>query len=579
MAEIYLASAFGPEGFEKQVVIKRIRPLFASDPLFVEMFVAEARLASKLNHANIVQIFDFDRHDDTFYLAMEYVRGHTLADAAQRARELSVSIHPLLAAQIGAEVARALGFAHRLAEGSEPLHIVHRDVTPHNVLVAYEGAVKLTDFGIAKSGARASTVGALKGKFAYMSPEQSRGEPVDARTDVFALGITLWELLTSSRLFGAESDVAVLRAVQQREVVPPQQLNPLVDDVLGGIVTRALERAPEARYQSALELERALSRYIVGTARAPEETDVGLWMRELFPLEATRAEPTVPSPGRSGGQASTSRLPTNPSLPAAVEAPPADAAPPTYDPTVALPGAVPASPPVSHLTPVVPDEGTTRDLPGGRAWRTVAGISALALVLLAGFFALRPFLGPGLPRRAEPTSAEVKPSTAPVVPPTRPTELAAATASGTETSVRPTPRPAEPAAATTSGTETSVAPTPSPPTVAPARATISAPATPATPKSASPSRRGVAAPPTSVQRPSPRQVTAAPGPPGKLVLTVSPWGEVFIDGRSLGEQVGRKEHDLPAGEHTLEVQGPSSWGPKAITIQPGQRTAQAVLLH
>src|SRR5262249_48024015 len=132
-----------------------------------------------------------------------------------------------------------------------------------------------------KSGARASIAGTLKGKFAYMSPEQSRGDPVDHRTDIFALGITLWELLTASRLFNADSDIGVLRAVQEREIVPPQQLNPLVDEALGSIVQRALHRAREERFQTAAELERALARYVVSHSESPDLADVGLWMREL----------------------------------------------------------------------------------------------------------------------------------------------------------------------------------------------------------------------------------------------------------------------------------------------------------
>ncbi len=289
MAEIFLASSFGPEGFEKQVVIKRIRPTFADDASFVEMFVSEARLVSKLNHANIVQIFDFDRHDDTFYIAMEYVRGKSLAQAHQRARELGVPLAPALAAQIVVEVARGLGFAHRLTDHGQPLGLVHRDVTPQNILLSYEGAVKLTDFGIAKAGTRASTVGMLKGKFAYMSPEQSRGQPVDARTDIFALGITLWELLSAARLFDADSDVAVLHAVQERTVRSPSELNPAVGADLSGIVMHCLEREKGARFQTAQELERALSRYL---ATAAEETDVGAWIAGAVPSSRPPARRT-----------------------------------------------------------------------------------------------------------------------------------------------------------------------------------------------------------------------------------------------------------------------------------------------
>ena len=201
MAEIYLAAALGPEGFEKDVVIKRVRSGLAGDPEFVRMFIAEARVASRLNHANLVHIFDFDKHQDTYYLAMEYVRGHSLWELRRRCQERGVPVPPTLAAQIGMELARGLAYAHRLTEGGKPLGLVHRDVTPHNVLLSFDGAVKLTDFGIAKAGGRSTASGVLKGKFAYMSPEQARGDAVDARTDVFALGVTLWELLTGSRLF------------------------------------------------------------------------------------------------------------------------------------------------------------------------------------------------------------------------------------------------------------------------------------------------------------------------------------------------------------------------------------------
>ena len=166
MAEIYLAAALGPEGFEKDVVIKRVRPALAGDPEFVKMFITEARVASRLDHANLVQIFDFDKHEDTYYLAMEYVRGHSLWELRRRCQERAVAIPPTLVAQIGMEVARGLAYAHRLTENGQSLGLVHRDVTPHNVLLSFDGAVKLTDFGIAKAEGRATTSGMLKGKFA-----------------------------------------------------------------------------------------------------------------------------------------------------------------------------------------------------------------------------------------------------------------------------------------------------------------------------------------------------------------------------------------------------------------------------
>ncbi len=283
MAELYLCSSCGPGGFEKEVVIKRIRPFLSSDPEFVRMFVAEARLASRLNHANLVQIFDFDKHQNTYYLAMEYVRGQSLSDVRKRSKELMIAMRPTLVAHIGAEVARGLHCAHQLAENGRPLGLVHRDVTPHNVLLSFDGAVKLTDFGIAKANNMATCPGTLKGKFGYMSPEQSRGEAVDARTDVFALGIVLWEMLTGGKLFEADSDAGMIRAVQESAIASPARLNPTVPPDLDAAVMRALERDPKQRHQAAQELERALAECVLRHARTLDDTDVAAFLRALFP--------------------------------------------------------------------------------------------------------------------------------------------------------------------------------------------------------------------------------------------------------------------------------------------------------
>lgn len=283
MAELYLCSSRGPGGFEKDVVIKRIRPFLSSDPEFVRMFIAEARLASRLNHANLVQIFDFDKHQDTYYLAMEYVSGRSLADVRKRSKELMIAMRPTLVAHIGAEVARGLHCAHQLAENGKPLGLVHRDVTPHNVLLSFDGAVKLTDFGIAKADNTATSPGRLKGKFGYMSPEQSRGEWVDARTDVFALGIVLWEMLAGGRLFEADSDAAMIRAVQESSIASPARLNSAVPPDLDAAVMRALQRDRQLRFQSAQELERALAQCVLRHARTLEDTDLAGFLRALYP--------------------------------------------------------------------------------------------------------------------------------------------------------------------------------------------------------------------------------------------------------------------------------------------------------
>ncbi|MFZ5443961.1 MAG: serine/threonine protein kinase [Myxococcota bacterium] len=285
MAEIFLASAVGPEGFAKDVVIKVVKSFLANDTQFVQMFIAEARLASKLNHANVVQIFDFGKHGDSYYLAMEYVRGASLWDLRKRCRELKVPFPPTLAAEIGAQVARGLQYAHSLSEGGQKIGVVHRDVTPHNVLLSFDGAVKLTDFGIAKAQTTHTAPGMLKGKFAYMSPEQARGDQVDARTDIFALGIVMWELLTGGRLFDGDSDLAVLRAVQESLIPPPARMNPDVPQELSDVVMKALARPVAERFQSAFEFDRALATFALRSAKSVEDTSVAMFLQQIFKEE------------------------------------------------------------------------------------------------------------------------------------------------------------------------------------------------------------------------------------------------------------------------------------------------------
>jgi len=303
MAEIYLARAVGPEGFSKEVVIKVVRSFLATDQQFVQMFIAEARLASRLNHANVVQIFDFGKHEDTYYLAMEYVRGASLWDLRQRCRQQGVPFPPVLAAEIAAQIARGLQYAHSLADKGQKLGVVHRDVTPHNVLLSFDGAVKLTDFGIAKAQTTHTAPGMLKGKFAYMSPEQARGEPVDARTDIFALGIVLWELLTGGRLFDGDSELAVLRAVEGSVIAPPARLNPDVPAELSDIVMKALARPLPERFQTAFEFEKALATWVLRTAQSMEDTSVALFLQSVYAAELAE-DARLGTPARGVGAVS-----------------------------------------------------------------------------------------------------------------------------------------------------------------------------------------------------------------------------------------------------------------------------------
>ncbi len=528
MAEIYLAAALGPEGFEKDVVIKRVRPGLAGDPDFVRMFIAEARVASRLNHANLVHIFDFDKHQDTYYLAMEYVRGHSLWELRRRCQERGVALPPILVAQIGMEVARGLAYAHRLTENGQSLELVHRDVTPHNVLLSFDGAVKLTDFGIAKAGGRATGSGMLKGKFAYMSPEQARGDLVDARTDVFALGVTLWELLTGARLFEGDGDVAVLRAVQERLIVPPARLNPAVAAPLDAAVMRALERDRDRRWATAHELERALAEVLLGGARSLEDTDVGAFLRRMFPEEAGVAEPVNVSPS----------IPVSLSL-SGPRGGPADGS---------APGDSSARAQSTEL--VIPDaaEPAPTEVLTGVARRTGrrAGL-LLAVVVVAAVAGVALRSGPsvlGAWRERREAVASRAPGGV------RPAPEAAVTASPGGEDGAP-PARAGPLA------ESPSAP-PSAPPVAVAANRAAAPASSTTP-GAIPGSRGGGAPPSTAR--------------ARLLIRAKPWAELRVDGKRAGYVQGSRTVRLPAGRHVVELTGPDGV-PRPYTVQLVQgRTA------
>jgi serine/threonine protein kinase len=217
MAEVFKAKTFGVEGFEKIIAIKKILPAMAEDADFIQMFIDEAKIAGQLNHANICQIFELGKIDDSHFIAMEYIWGKDLLQIQNRFRRLKKHMPVQMAAFVMGKVCEGLDYAHRKKDATgKPLNIIHRDVSPQNVITSYDGEVKVIDFGIAKAASRSSKTqaGVLKGKFGYMSPEQIGGKPLDQRTDIFAVGTILYELLTSERLFMGESDFATLEKIR-----------------------------------------------------------------------------------------------------------------------------------------------------------------------------------------------------------------------------------------------------------------------------------------------------------------------------------------------------------------------------
>ena len=291
MAEVFRGKMQGVQGFERMVALKRILPNIAADPDFIEMFVDEAKLAVQLQHANIAQIFDLGQVDDTYYIAMEYVSGTDLRSMWDRARQRNRLLPIAMSCHIIQKVCEGLDAAHRKKDDDgNDLGLVHRDVSPQNVLMSFEGEVKVIDFGIAKAANKVSKTqaGVLKGKFGYMSPEQVRGVDLDNRSDIFAVGIVLYELLVGDRLFLGESDFSTLEKVRNVEMVPPTRLNKNLSPHLERIVMKALAKTREDRYRHASEMAEDLQRYLFSTNQPFSRTDLQRYMHQHFKEELAK---------------------------------------------------------------------------------------------------------------------------------------------------------------------------------------------------------------------------------------------------------------------------------------------------
>ena len=286
MAEIYLARVSGLPGFEKIVVLKRILPQLASNQEFVQMFLDEARVAATLHHPNIVQMYDIGAVDGNYFISMEYLHGEDLRAIARAMRAKGQDRVPLEhALGIVVGIAAGLHYAHeKVGFDGKPLHIVHRDVTPQNIFVTYDGGVKLVDFGIAKASNRASETryGSLKGKIPYMSPEQCRSEPLDRRSDIFSLGILLYELTTSMRLYRGQSEFEVLKQIVEGEIKKPSEVRQGYPAPLEAILMKALAKRREDRYQTARELQADLEAYIRQERLVVSPIAMASWMESLF---------------------------------------------------------------------------------------------------------------------------------------------------------------------------------------------------------------------------------------------------------------------------------------------------------
>ena len=512
MADVWRAETTLAEGVVKQVALKLVRGEHGARSDFVRMFVEEARLASRLGHANVVQVLDFDQVDGRYYIAMELVRGHDLGRVVERCRDRGVRLGLARAVHAGAEVAKALAYAHRLADGGAPLGVVHRDVSPHNVLVSYEGEVKLADFGIARAMGQAGLTapGTLKGKLAYMAPEQARGEPLDARADVFALGVVLWELCAGRRLFARDTDAATLAAVLDGPPPsPPSAWNEEVPPELDAAILGALERDRVRRTGSAQELATALAGVLLRVTRTPDDADLRALMQRLWPVEervaAARADATRVRP-----------------VPGAAEP---------------LEGAVPPAPAETRVAPPpAEEESATRTAarPRAASGRTVRATVIGALLVAIAASVVIWIWREGRGRDRSGTSASTSTSGPPAVHPEPLDEARGRLRAEASAEVRSRGAPIHPQR---------------------------------TPEDLSPVPRDLHVL-TTFGTPAPAAATGE----GVLAVNALPWGSVSLNGARLGETP--LSIRLPSGRYRVVVERPGGADvAKIVSVSAGKRTA------
>jgi len=306
MGEVYLARQRGIDGFQKLLVIKTLLPHLCEDEEFITMFKDEARVTAQLIHPNICQVFEFEQVSGVFYMAMEYLRGEDLRRLWKACEQRGTPLRVPLICRVIADAAAGLDFAHSLRDSrGQPHNIVHRDISPQNILVTFEGGVKVIDFGVAKAAGRAqhTRTGALKGKYSYMSPEQAAGADVDGRSDIFALGIVLHELLTGRRLFKADSDVQTLARVRECVVAPPSRFNPQLPAGVDQIVLKALAKNPDERYATAQEFRLAIEDWLIQGRMSASSAHLAEFLKTIYAErldKENRLGPLMGDPGFAG---------------------------------------------------------------------------------------------------------------------------------------------------------------------------------------------------------------------------------------------------------------------------------------
>lgn len=405
MAEVFLAKSAGPMGFEKTVVLKRVLPHLAEDPRFIKMFLSEAKLAARLSHPNVVQIFDFGEHEGEYFLVMEYIDGPTLRAVIRRSEDLKSPLPVGFCLKVISQACEGLAYAHEFCDpdSGQWMGIVHRDISPENILVSTSGTVKVVDFGIAKAAATSTTKSrSLRGKYGYMAPEQLRRKKVDRRVDVYALGIVLYELLTGQRPWNAVGDVALMRAIMTEPIIPPSVRRPSLHKELDEILSRALDRKDD-RYPTCHELQADLEEFLVehrGSMSAQQLSKV-LTELDVVPRRISAIMPAVSEgakPTREDLQAGTPPLPEP--TPART---PSDQSNP-QDMTV----------PYAHEAQATRTQSQTINEPFRGRWLLTAALASLLIGGLALALRREPPSGPtGPPEPPKPIAPRPKPEPKP----------------------------------------------------------------------------------------------------------------------------------------------------------------------
>lgn len=578
MAEVFRAKTFGASGFEKVLVVKRILEKYAEDSNFIDMFIDEAKLSVQLTHPNIVQIFDFGKIEQNYFIAMEAVEGKDLKSVLRRLAKRGEHMPIELACVICHQAAKGLYYAHERSDSvGLPLNIVHRDVSPSNILVSYEGQIKVADFGIADadSGGHETQAGVLKGKYSYMSPEQSLGEALDQRSDVFSLGICLWESLTGHRLFRRTNNLETLEAVRTAEIPRPSSYNPQVPPQLDMVCLRALNRDKDSRFQAASELQHALGDFLL-----PETIDrlsprLTAFMHERFGEEIRRERERLERGTRIAADLHAGNT-TGAVLDFTFEEPTAGES--------------------SHGTKTVHPRGRKASSP--RLGMILALVTVFCLLTAVVFLLAANILGGSTSGKGDTTIPKDVPITnqapgtgqdqvkSPRGSKGATTQDAAAPKPATRAESAPS-RPAKDEPPPTTGT-LRVRSKPSGASVnIDGRRVGKTPlnwgkAEPGRSYSIEISKSGFESVRTSATGPKAgsgtlvsQSLKAVPAEPGLLDVNATPWAKVYIDGRYIGD-TPIKSHSLPAGSHKIRLSNPRLEQDKngRITIRAGKTTVK-----